>query len=462
MEQRFSDLILLLAGGINQRRMYFDAHPKVRAFSQDFTIQLGKLLAGDDQEEFSFGVFKGKFIRNGKYLVGPSIAGRSLIAFAELLGCGGFAFRLPLQPADVVAFFRLAATVKDPIGDLAVAQKLFAREGIGHIRLANPFVENRDGTFAEGTGEPGESIPQDDDLEDFSPLVDIYQSLYEIVARNNSMALHSGGLDIAGAMANGERLAGAGGDGVLDVMQFIRYPDYDSYTIGHSVRVGALAVVVGRRLGFPPEIVTELATAGLLHDLGKGRIPEEILFKPGRLEPDERRIMESHPALGAQVLIASGEATEMMVSAAWGHHIRQDGRGYPAMPDWHKPSFAAALIHVCDVFEALTATRPYKKPMSPHRAYEIMFRDRAAFDPRPLSALIQSLGLYPPGSEVVLTDGRRGVVARAGRNLDRPAVRLTRDQFDVPLARGPESLVDLERESSLGVAEVILVGAGES
>jgi len=132
------------------------------------------------------------------------------------------------------------------------------------------------------------------------------------------------------------------------------------------------------------------------------------------------------------------------------------------MPDWHKPGFAAAVIHVCDVFEALTATRPYKKPMSPHRAYEIMFKDRAAFDPRPLSALVQALGLYPPGSEVVLTDGRRGVVARAGKNLDRPAVRLTRDQFDAPLAQGPESYVDLERESSLKVAEVILVGAGES
>ncbi len=462
MEQHFSDLIILLAGGINQRRLYFDDHPKVQAFARDFTTQLRRLVAEDPQEVFSFGVYKGKFVRHGNYLVGPSIAGRSLISFAEKLGCGGFSFNLPLETGDIVSFFRLAATTKEPLSDLETARRLFAAEGLDHIILANPFTEVQGGRIEEGeqpapNREPGTEPATDD----FSSLVDIYQGLYEIVAHNNLHASRDGNIDVAGARTTGEKLVAATGNGVMDVMQFIRYPDYDSYTIGHSVRVGALAVVVGRHLGLAPEIITELATAGLLHDLGKGHIPEEILFKPGKLDPQERRIMESHPALGAQVLIASGETGEVLISAAWGHHIRLDGRGYPSMPQWHKPCFATAIIHVCDVFEALTATRPYKKPLAPRHAYEIMFKDRGAFDPRPLAALVRALGLYPPGSEVVLTDGSRGVVAHSGNDLDKPAVRITHDQLGRQLAPGSGQYVDLAHRDELGIADILLVGTGE-
>ena len=101
MERDFSDLIILLASGINQRRMYFDDHPKVTAVCQEFTVRLRDMVADDGKDEFNFGVHGGKFIRKGKYLVGPSIAGRSLIEFAQRLGCGGFTFRLPLA---MVAF----------------------------------------------------------------------------------------------------------------------------------------------------------------------------------------------------------------------------------------------------------------------------------------------------------------------------------------------------------------------
>ena len=90
MESRFSDLIILLASGINQRIMYFDSHPTVQSLSRDFVARLTRALEDSGQTHFSFGVHNGKFIRNGKYLVGPSIAGRSLIEFAERLGCGGF------------------------------------------------------------------------------------------------------------------------------------------------------------------------------------------------------------------------------------------------------------------------------------------------------------------------------------------------------------------------------------
>jgi putative nucleotidyltransferase with HDIG domain len=455
VERDFSDLIILLASGINQRRMYFDDHPKVQAVSQDFTRRLRDQLANEGVDEFFFGVHGGKFIRHGKYLVGPSIAGRSLIEFAERLGCGGFTFRLPLAMVDVGTFFRLGATQKEPLASLDEARALFAANMIDHIELTVPFREENDlDTITES--EKGDSTT-DFMVADFAPLLDVYQALYDTVANNNFTISRNEIVDLSQARASGEKLVGAAGLGAMDVMQFMRYPDYDSYTIGHSVRVAALAAMVGRELGWPEETLGELATAGLVHDLGKGRIPEEILFKNAALDPEERKIIESHASIGAEVLLASGEQSPVVVSSAWGHHIREDGGGYPDMPQWYTQGAAASLIHVCDVFEALTAYRPYKSPMSPRRAFEIMLKDKGAFHPRILATLIRSLGLYPPGSEVLLSDFRKAVVIARGPDLDLPLVRVTHDHFGMPIPRSDQPALQLETGDGLHVAEFILV-----
>jgi putative nucleotidyltransferase with HDIG domain len=269
-------------------------------------------------------------------------------------------------------------------------------------------------------------------------------------------------VDVAGARAGGRKLVREAASGALDVMQFLRYPDYDSYTIGHSVRVAALAAFLARELGWSREMQEEMATAGLVHDLGKGKVPSEILFKAGSLDDEERRIIESHPALGAQILIASGERSPVVVSASWGHHLREDGRGYPAMPDWHRHGDAAALIHVCDVFEALTAVRPYKAPMSPRRAFEIMLKDRAAFRPRMLSTLIHSLGLYPPGSEVRLVDGARAVVVARGEEIDSPQVRVTHTAAGRPIPAAEQPAIIPGSGDSPAIGEFIKIGTGDS
>ncbi len=455
MEQRFSDLIILLASGINQRRMYFDNHPKVQSISREFVEKLQSMLNDAEPDEFTFGVFASKFTREGKYLVGPSIAGRSLIEFAERLGCGGFVFRLPLAPADLVTFFRLGAEQKEDLANLETARAYFASAGLAHIELSTPLSED------------GEK-PDIDDMDemdfmaaDFAPLLRVYQTLYETVA-NNSLALNGDSrIDLNRARTRGEELVAVSDTGALDVMQFMRYPDFDSYTIGHSVRVAALGALMARELGWSRELQNEIATAGLLHDLGKGKVPDEILFKPGRLSDDERRVMETHPVLGARVLLANGETSPIVLAAAWGHHLREDGAGYPAMPPWFTRSSAAALIHVCDVFEALTAKRPYKNPLCPRRAYEIMLKDQGSFQPRMLATLIQTLGLYPPGSEILLSDQRHAVVVARGPNPEQPLVRVTHDASGTPLSRENQPAIDLQDEPDLRISAFLRVGVEE-
>lgn len=458
MNEKFSDLIILLASGINQRKMYFDDHPKVKAACGEFIARLAELMGGTGESVFSFGVFGGKFIREGKYLVGPSIAGRSLIEFAERLRCGGFEFRPGLTAEDMATFFRLGATMKAKLGSLEDAKVMFTTNGIPHIRLVKGYhEEGEDGASSEGAGDQA----ADNFLtEDFAPLLDVYQEMYEAVACNNLAMSRDEGVDVAGARAGGEKLVRETESGAMDVMQFLRYPDYDSYTIGHSVRVAALAAFLARELGWSREMQEEIATAGLVHDLGKGKVPPEILFKEGSLDEGERKIIESHPALGAQILIASGEKSPVLVSAAWGHHLREDGRGYPVMPDWYRHGDAASLIHVCDVFEALTAVRPYKAPMSPRRAFEIMLKDRTAFRPRMLSTLIRSLGLYPPGSEVLLEDGTRAVVVARGEGIESPQVRVTHTASGKPLPAAEQPAFIPGDEEFPAISEFIKIGAG--
>ena len=288
---------------------------------------------------------------------------------------------------------------------------------------------------------------------------DSYQAMYDTVACNALAVLHDGSVDFDRARSAGAGLVDLADRNALDVMQFLRYPDYDSYTIGHSVRVAALSAMVARELGWPSDALAELATAGLLHDVGKGRIPAEILFKPGRLDDDERRVIETHPAVGARILLDNGEASALVLSATWGHHLRHGGGGYPDVPGCRCLGIVPELIHVCDVFEALTARRPYKKPMSPRRAFEIMLGDETAYHPRLLAALVNTLGLYPPGSEVRLSDRRTAVVVARGASLARPRLRVTREADGALIPRDDRPYVDLRTRADLDITGIVSVGA---
>jgi putative nucleotidyltransferase with HDIG domain len=217
--------------------------------------------------------------------------------------------------------------------------------------------------------------------------------------------------------------------------------------VGHSVRVALLALVVGRSLGLDPRLLVEIGTAGLLHDVGKSKIPHEVLFKPGRLDADERRVISTHTTLGAKILLATADAPPLGIAAAFGHHLRHDRRGYPRLAPWGASGRVTALVQVCDVFEALTAVRPYKPSLTPLRAYEIMAGDKGAFDPSALAAFVRAVGFFPPGSRVRLRSGEQAFVLRVGVDPSKPVVELTHDAGGAPLANADRLVVDLDGEA---------------
>ncbi len=156
--------------------------------------------------------------------------------------------------------------------------------------------------------------------------------------------------------------------------------------------------------------------------------------------------METHAQIGAEILMGHEQTSMLAVAGAWGHHLRSDGGGYPQAPKWAARHFLTQVLQVCDVFEALTAIRPYKPPFSPRRVYEIMVGDGGAFDPMALGVCIRAVGLYPPGSRLTLSDGTHGIVTAAGGDPEKPKVMVLTDEEGNELDELMQYELDLDAE----------------
>ncbi len=154
----------------------------------------------------------------------------------------------------------------------------------------------------------------------------------------------------------------------------------DRYTSGHCLRVADYACKIAERAGLPERELVWFRMGAFLHDVGKVEVPEEILNKPGRLTDEERQIVERHTVVGDEMLAATEFPWDIrpMVRS---HHERWDGRGYPDGLKGEEIPFAARILHIADVFDALTSTRSYRNPLEPAQAVQLMDSDMGSFDP---------------------------------------------------------------------------------
>jgi HD-GYP domain-containing protein (c-di-GMP phosphodiesterase class II) len=190
----------------------------------------------------------------------------------------------------------------------------------------------------------------------------------------------------------------------------VRLKTQDEYTYLHSVAVCTLMVALARTLKLSDDEVRHAGLAGLLHDMGKARIPLAVLHKPGRLSDDEFRVMKMHPTWGHDLLAASGGAPAMALDVCLHHHEKVDGSGYPKSLKAEQISLHAQMGAVCDVYDAVTSVRPYKGAWDPGEAVRQMAQWKGHFAPKVFQAFIKTVGIYPIGSLVRLQSGRLGVV----------------------------------------------------
>lgn len=148
------------------------------------------------------------------------------------------------------------------------------------------------------------------------------------------------------------------GQGVL--LPLLQLKEFDQYTTTHALNVAVLSMALAERLGLSTREVHQYGMAGLLHDLGKVKVPIELLRKPGALTPDELAVMRKHPADGARLILARDEKLDLCATVAFEHHIMIDGGGYPTRTRRCDCHHASMLVHVCDVYDALRTNRPYR------------------------------------------------------------------------------------------------------
>ncbi|MDD4156754.1 MAG: HD-GYP domain-containing protein [Candidatus Cloacimonetes bacterium] len=223
--------------------------------------------------------------------------------------------------------------------------------------------------------------------------------------------------------------------------------NFDEYTFIHSVNVTVLSVAFAYHLKFPQEKLISIGEGSLLHDIGKARIPLNILNKPERLNDAEMRIIQKHPVLGEQVAIKEHIDNDIIKEIILHHHESFDGSGYPDRLDGTKMKRYASIVAVADYYDALTSERVYKKIISPPDAIKMIYSQSGRkFDPRVVNHFIKTVGIYPIGSVVELNDGRIAVVIAFSKdNLIQPIVK-TLFHIDSPKILQEEivSLIDSE------------------
>ena len=225
--------------------------------------------------------------------------------------------------------------------------------------------------------------------------------------------------------------------------------------VTNLINVGILATKVGIGLGYFGTELRRLALAGLLHDIGIFAVPQELLTKTGRLSAEERRLIEQHPRMGADVITRLGTDHAWLADVVLQAHERGRGQGYPHRLKGREINELAQIIGLVDIFDALVSPRPYRRRLLPHEAVrELLTTERTAFPREIMKALVEQLSVYPLGTRVRLSSGEEGVVVRiTARYPSRPVLRVM-DAENASTSEPPH-LIDLSLLPHVSVVDTV-------
>lgn len=243
--------------------------------------------------------------------------------------------------------------------------------------------------------------------------------------------------DIAASVARNE--------GAL--VSLLRLKNKDDYTYMHSVAVCAMMIALAKELALTEDETKVAGMAGLLHDLGKAAIPNDVLNKPGALTDDEFTLVKLHPERGHALLLKAEITDEAVLDVCIHHHEKVNGTGYPHKLKGDEISLFAKMGAVCDVYDAITSNRPYKNGWEPGVSLQRMAQWAGHFDDVVFKAFVKSMGIYPIGSMVKLKSGRLAVVTdQSPKSLLTPIVKVffsTKAKSRIPI-----ELLDLSKPSA--------------
>jgi len=230
----------------------------------------------------------------------------------------------------------------------------------------------------------------------------------------------------------------------------------DDYTFQHSVSVCTLLVAFCHAVGLDDATVRLAGVGGMLHDIGKVRMPDAVLNKPGRLTEDEFDTMKRHVVESKNILEQTAGIAEVSMQIAYEHHERYDGSGYAQGLKGDQISRMGQMAAICDVYDAITSNRVYHQGMAPHEALRKIFEwSKFHFNPALVQQFLRTIGIYPVGTLVMLESGRVGVVLdQYHENLLQPLVRVFYDSKSRQYI--PPQELDLAKPVGAGGADRIV------
>lgn len=195
------------------------------------------------------------------------------------------------------------------------------------------------------------------------------------------------------------------------LMWLSQLKSWDEYTSQHSMNVCILSIALARELDLPEDEIKLVGLCGMMHDMGKMKVPVEVLNKPGKFEPEELAIMQSHPTFGWEVLTSSPGIPKCVAEAAYGHHERLDGNGYPQRLMGASIHPYTRIVTIADMYDAIVSDRCYKKGKTHLEAINIL-RENAEkqLDAALVVKFVESLGIYPPGNIVEMNNSEVAVI----------------------------------------------------
>ena len=219
----------------------------------------------------------------------------------------------------------------------------------------------------------------------------------------------TGAVPLTEAEAVVRSLAVAMHSGRQVMLPLLQLKEFDQYTTTHSMNVAVLSMALAEFLGLSATDVRTFGMAGLLHDIGKVKIPLDVLTKPGRLTDEERALMNEHPVAGARLLLDLEGDLDLAVVVAYEHHIMINGGGYPVLHYARECHHASKLVHVCDVYDALRTRRPYREAWSFEKTLGYLHeRSGLEFDPELCDAFVRMMRQWEPHVTIVADPAAQG------------------------------------------------------
>ncbi|NQZ09415.1 MAG: HD-GYP domain-containing protein [Algicola sp.] len=192
-----------------------------------------------------------------------------------------------------------------------------------------------------------------------------------------------------------------------------RIREKDAYLLEHSVNVSILMTIFAKHMKLDKKLIHELATGALLHDIGKIKIDDKVLHKPGKLTPQETIEMQRHVVFSKEILEEAGDISPVSMDIASNHHERLDGKGYPRGLSGEQVSQYARMISIVDAYDAMTADRCYKNGMNPITAFKRLMKEtKTCFDAKQVGMFIQAIGVHPVGTLVKLKSQKLAIVTQ--------------------------------------------------